>query len=191
MTAPEGEFLALMRRLREGSQDAAWELVHRYAPHIYRAVRRSMIREIRSKFDSHDFVQVVWASLFAHPSRLAQMEKPEQFIAFLVSMAKHKTIDELRKRTRTQKHNVMREQVLDRTTERLSEQLTSREPTPSQVAVARETWHNLLLGQPSHYRDIVELRLAGETYQSIAEKLNVSQRTVQRVLKRLLQETVA
>ncbi len=191
MTVPESEFQALMQRLREGSEDAAWELVDQYVPHIYRAARRTLNRELRSEFDSHDFVQVVWASLFAQPSRLVQAEGPEQFIRFLVAMAQNKTIGEPLKPARTQEHDVTREQTIDRSTVKLSEQSTSREPKPSQIAVAREAWHDLLAGQPSHYQDVIQLRLTGETYDSIARKLNISKRTVQRVLKRLLKKQAA
>ena len=57
-------FVALMRRVREGSEAAAWELVDKYGGHLRRAVRRVLNPMLRSKFDSLDFVQLVWDSFF-------------------------------------------------------------------------------------------------------------------------------
>jgi RNA polymerase sigma factor (sigma-70 family) len=191
MTADRGEFATLLEGVRNGSQDAAWELVELYGPHIQRAVRRTLTKEIRSKFDSQDFVQAVWASFFLRPARFARINNPEQLIALLAAMARHKTIDEIRKRMKTQKHDVARERMLGGFAARVAHQLESREPTPSQVAMAREQWESLLRGQPENCRRIVQLRLSGETYLSIARKVGVSQRTVQRVLVRLLRSKVA
>ena len=67
----------------------------------------------------------------------------------------------------------------------------SQDPTPSQVAIARERWDQWLAGQPECYHDIIRLRLAGETYDTIAEKTNTCRRTVQRVLERIESEPVS
>ena len=48
-----------------------------------------------------------------------------------------------------------------------------------------------LQGEPAHYQQIVQLRFVGETYQAIARKLHINERTVRRVLKRLVREKVA
>ncbi len=57
--------------------------------------------------------------------------------------------------------------------------------------MARERWEAIMRDQPSHYQEIVRLRLRGETYQSIAEELQLNERTVRRVLERLLREQAA
>ena len=57
------EFASLMRRLRDGSEEAAWELVERFSSSVQRVIRRSLNEQMRSKFDSIDFVQAVWFSL--------------------------------------------------------------------------------------------------------------------------------
>ena len=191
MTVDSGDFSSLVKRLREGSQKAAWELVEQYGPHILRVVRRTLSRSIRAKFDSQDFVQAVWASFFANPGKLLNLEKPEQLVALLAAMARHKIIDEHRRRLEYQKHNVTRERSLDAVGSVVASEVTSREQTPSQIAIARERWNSLLQSQPAHYRRIVQLRLTGETYKAIAKELQISQRTVQRVLERLFREQIA
>jgi FixJ family two-component response regulator len=67
--------------------------------------------------------------------------------------------------------------------------LKSREPTPSQFAIARERWLQLLQAQPERHRQVVRLRLMGRTHRSIAGQLGVSEKTVQRVLERLTEGT--
>ena len=64
MTDMDDEFRSLIRRVRGGSEEAAWELVREYGEAIRRAVRRALHVSLRPKFDSLDFVQIVWKSFF-------------------------------------------------------------------------------------------------------------------------------
>ena len=187
-TVKGSHFDELVARLREGSQDAAWDLVELYGPHILRVVRRSLTREIRPKFDSQDFVQAVWASFFTHRDRFLDIDKPEQLVGLLAAMARHKIVDEVRRRLETQKHNVRRERSMDDSNVVVKESLVSDDPTPSQIAMARERWRQIMDQQPPQNRQIVNLRLAGETHQAIAKALGISKKTVQRVLQRILAE---
>jgi RNA polymerase sigma factor (sigma-70 family) len=187
-TVNGSRFEELVAQLKEGSQDAAWELVETYGPHILRVVRRTLTREMRPKFDSQDFVQAVWASFFTHRERFLDVQRPEQLVGLLAATARHKIVDELRRRLETQKHDVRRERSMDDSNVVVKQNLVSHDPRPSQIAVARERWHQLMHQQPEQCRRIVSLRLAGETHQAIARTMGISQKTVQRVLQRLLEE---
>jgi RNA polymerase sigma-70 factor (ECF subfamily) len=183
-------FCDLMRQVREGSEDAAWELVNRFGESIRRAVRRALNEKMRSKFDSLDFVQLVWGSLFRVRDKLDQFERPEHLAAYLVAMARHKVGMEIRRQMIGAKRNLAREQSLDRLTAQGESQLVSRQPMPAEVAIARERWNNLLRDQPRHYRKIILLRLRGYTYQGIADAVHLDECTVRRFLKKLLHATV-
>jgi len=185
------DFRSLMRQVGEGSESAAWTLVETYGPYILRTIRRMLHVDIRSKFDSTDFVQAVWASFFSGRGDLRRLETPEQLVAYLTTMARNKLVSEVRRRTISQKYNVRRERPLVESGGPGSPRALARDPTPSEVAVAREQWERMLHNQPPHYRSIIRLRLCGETYDDIAEQLQLSGRTVQRVLKKLLREQVA
>jgi RNA polymerase sigma factor (sigma-70 family) len=174
------DFATLLHQLRGGSEAAAWELVERYGDHILRAVRRRLTCEIRSKFDSADFVQAVWASFFACSHRMKQIASPEELMALLSTIARNKVISELRRRLSSRKRNVRLEVPIGN-----CEPAAAGGVTPSAFAIARERWHALVDDQPSHYRQVVSLRLAGHTQAEIAEKLRISERTVRRVLERL------
>jgi RNA polymerase sigma factor (sigma-70 family) len=137
---------------------------------------------MRSKFDSSDFVQSVWKSFFAHPDKLASFDRPEQFIAFLVTMARNKVGAEFRRTVLTEKRDVNREQPL------YGDTAASNEPTGSQVAIARERWEQSLAGQPEHYRRVADLRLAGLNYEDIAERLGLHERTVRMIVGKLFRD---
>lgn len=179
-----------MDRLQHGSQDAAWELIEVYGPHVQRYVRRTLTSDLRSKFDSIDFAQIVWASFFREPQRIRQLTSPQQLLAYLASMARNKVIDESRRRLDTQKHDIRREVSLEATNGREGGSLHSHDPSPSSVAVARERWNRLVHNQPEDVRRILEMRFEGESYCEIARRMQVNERTVRRAIARLIADDV-
>jgi RNA polymerase sigma factor (sigma-70 family) len=176
-------FGELLAQVRAGDDDAACRLVETYGPHVIRAVRRTLGREIRGKFDSDDFVQAVWASFFGNIDQFDGVSKPPHLIGLLTAMARNKVVDEMRRRLDTQKYSVQKEQPLWELHD--SKTLKSREPSPSQMAIVRERWVRLLQNQPERHRQVVRLRLMGKTQRSIAQHLGLSEKTVQRVLDQL------
>lgn len=185
---PDDDFRRLIENVRNGSEEAAWALIEEYGPYVLRTVRKSLNAGMRSKFDSQDFVQAVWASFFLGKHRSAKLENPQELIGFLAAIARNKVIDEVRRRTNTLKHDISRERSLEQMTELQGAAGNSREPTPSQIAMARERWTLMLKGQPEHYQQIIRLRFVGETNRTIADKLGLNEKTVRRVLDKLLQE---
>ncbi len=187
MTERQDDFAALVRRVRDGSDEATRELIDRYGPHILRVVRRRLSKQLRSKFDSLDFVQSVWASVFADRTALAEIDRPEALVAFLATLAHHKVVEQTQQRFRTRKRNIDQERRLeDAMTGAGPEAVPGAEATPSQVAVANELWDRLLQGQPSQHQKILQLRRHGNTYEEIAATLGLNEKTVRRVLNRAL-----
>ncbi len=181
-------FSQLMDQLQHGSQDAAWELIEVYGPHVRRYVRRTLTSDMRSKFDSIDFAQIVWASFFREPQRIRELTTPQQLLGYLATMARNKVISESRRRLDTLKHDVRREVSLECTDSGAARALHSHDPSPSSVAVARERWNRLVGNQPDDVRRILELRFAGETYDEIARRLDMNEKTVRRTLARLIED---
>jgi len=175
-----------MEEVRSGSQEAAWELVDRYGPHVQRHVRKSLHRQLRSKFDSIDFVQVVWASVFRNPEKLREIDRSEELIAFLAGIAKHKVLNEVRRRLQSLKYNVAREKPLGFREEENGE-LHVRNPTPSAVAIAKERWDGMLAKQNATAQAVVGLRLQGVSFVEIAQRLQINERTARKAIERLTQ----
>ncbi len=183
MPEQDPDFAVLMRGLREGSEDAARQLYSRYGHHVRRVVRRKLNPRIRSKYDSDDFTQAVWASFFAC-SR--DFQAPEALIAFLATVARHKVIEAFRQRMQTLRFGVQREQSLENTPP--GAEPAAADPTASQLAAADERWQQMLDGRPTLHQRILGLLREGHTHEEIARRLKISERTVRRLVRRL--ETV-
>jgi RNA polymerase sigma factor (sigma-70 family) len=178
------EFIQLLDRVRKGDPRSTETLMESYGHHINRTIRRHLNRKIRGQFDSADFSQAVWATFLRPQKTIPIFRDPSQLVAFLTQIAKHKVIDECRKRLRTERYNVGKEvSFADRIHgEKI---LPGKSPTASAILIAKETLHNILDKQSSGYRNILTLRAAGATFGEIATEIGMDERSVRRVIKRL------
>jgi RNA polymerase sigma-70 factor (ECF subfamily) len=186
MTKTDADFDALMRQVLAGSEDAAKELFRNYEPTLLHAIRRRLNKKIRSKFDSVDFAQDVWASFFAEEPSKRVFESPDHLVAFLTALAQNKVTDETRKHFRTIKYNVEREQSMDDSQAFDREEIVGNQPTPSQIVMSHEEWRVFLRKQPLVYRRIFTMYRDGKTEGQIATELGIADRTVRRVMERLI-----
>lgn len=169
--------------VKRGDSDAVWRLIEEYGPHIHRYVKRKLDRRIRSKFDSMDFVQMVWASFFRHPSELATFDEPSDLLRFLYTMARNKVFDEYRRRLQTGKYNVTVEQSMGEDESR--DRLDGGGPTPSQIAIARERWEQIV-NRSERTKQVVEMRIGGATYEEIGAALGIHERTARKIVDAII-----
>ncbi len=191
MPAELDDFRTLIQRVSEGSDEAAWQLVEQYGDSLRRAVRRALDRRLRSKFDSLDFVQIVWSSFFRTRDRAQRFAHPEELVAFLITMAQNKVGMETRRRLRTVRTSVRREHSLEGMMRTLKGTVAAEDPGPVEEAIAREQWNRILEDkrQSEHERQIVRMRLDGESCKSIAQRLQWAPCTVRRWLNKLFGQT--
>ena len=184
MSTQDATFSALMQRVRSGSPEAFQELVDRYGHHVLRVVRSRLAPSMRSKFDSVDFFQSVWACCLENRDRFFSLGEPDELVGFLIKVARDRVIDEYRRRLVLQGSNVKREVPLD---PRAPDQpgFISSSPTPSQAAMADECLERILQADSPVARRIVQMKLAGAGNSEIASALHVSRKTVQRTLQEL------
>jgi RNA polymerase sigma factor (sigma-70 family) len=173
------EFSSLMQRVHQGDEDAAWELLDEYGPHVINVVRRVLTSRMRSKADSTDFAQSVWASFFANRSTADRFDRPDALMAYLAQVARNKVGEEFRRLCQTQKYDLDREQSLDGSARFAGELLFSDEMSPSQTAFSNE----LMAGLPAHYVNVVRMRNAGASFDEIADASGLAERTVRRILR--------
>lgn len=188
MSESSPDFRSLIAAVRTGSQDAAWELVSTYGPYVERAVRRMLSPRLRSKFETADFVQAMWASFFRERDKFNGFDNSNQLVGYLVGVARHKVLQETRKRLQTQKTDVSREQLLSAAGSCGAMQLPCRDASPSEWAIARERWTTIMQGRSVQHQRIVELRVAGATFAEIGAAVGVSERTAHRVIDALMRE---
>lgn len=189
MLDQNSNFRDLMDQVSQGSEEAAWQLVEQYGERVQRVVRCLLNRRLRSKFDSMDFVQLVWSSLFRAKGSLDRFDRPEELAAFLMTMARNKVGMEVRRRLMTTKYNVNRETSLETGKHGVQVEISGSTPEPIEVAIARERWEGIVEERPEQHRLIIKLRLQGYTHQQIADQADISERTVRRFLQKLFQET--
>src|SRR5215471_15985968 len=100
-------FAGFIRRIRQGDEQAAAELVRRYEPAIRLEVRMRLRRNdpaLRRAFDSMDVCQAVLASFFVRAAAgQYDLDEPGQLVALLVRMAQNKLAGQARFHRRQQR----------------------------------------------------------------------------------------
>ena len=177
----DSNFRDVIQRICSGSKEAVFEFIEDYGPHIQRVVRCRLNQSLRKKFDSLDFVQMVWMSLFTDLNKIAAFKEPNELIAYLVTIARNKVIEESRRRFKYQKYNVKRESNLDASDPIVAES-ARRNDTPSAQLSARERFDEILNGKSERDRQVFALRMEGATFDKIGTVLGISERTARQVM---------
>jgi RNA polymerase sigma-70 factor (ECF subfamily) len=167
-------------RLNGGDTEAVERVFLAYEPYLRIAVRRRLSRRLRSKFDSRDIVQSVFADVVRgvrdggwHFAGTAQLE------ALLRKIAWRRLAD------RYQRHALAldREHSLEETPSKsLGDTAQAR---PSQEAQGREFWERILSACPPAHHDVVRLRMHGHRMRDIAERTGMHEGSVRRILYEL------
>ncbi len=184
MAAETSEFRTLMEDALAGCPDAAAVLCRDYQAHILRVVRRRLLQRLRTRFDSVDLVQDVWASFFAKPPSDLRFEDPGALIAYLERMAQFKVGEAIRQQT-SPTTNINREHLLSDDEASPAERLPAAQPTPSQIVGAEDEWEQMLHGRPPLHQGILHLLRQGLTHREIADRLQTDEKTIQRLLRRV------
>jgi RNA polymerase sigma factor (sigma-70 family) len=185
MSEGNAEFHQLLQRVNERDPDAVDEFVANYRGELYWVIRRRLHQRLRSLFDSVDFLQSVWADFFAIPADQLKFASPSDLRAFLLDMAAHKLIDTFRRHFQCQRRNLNREHSLDGSARTVAQALTGQDPTPSQDAIAQETWEKLVQGLPHASQTVLTMLHEGRSHREIARALSVNERTVSRLVRNM------
>jgi RNA polymerase sigma factor (sigma-70 family) len=183
MPSPDESFLDLVQRLRAGDATAASELVRRYEPEIRRGVRVRLCNPLlQPVLDSMDICQSVLGDFLARV-RAGQFElrSPEDLTALLVTMARNKLKDHLRRQRagrRDRRRQVGGEEVLAR--------LTRADESPGQAVVREELLWRLREQLTPEEKRLADLRDRERTWAEIAEEVGAPPDTLRRRLERAL-----
>ncbi len=170
----------LIQRLNDGDIDAAERAFLAYEPYLRMAVRRQLNGPLRSKLDSMDIVQSVWADVLCGFREAGwRFADRAHLRAFLTRVACNRLIDR-----RRQHHRALeREQPL---TEVSPKDLPrSSQPRPSEVAQVQELWERMLENCPPAHREILMLRRQGLPLTEIAARSGLHEGSVRRILYKL------
>ena len=185
MDSQTGVFRQLLQNVRSGCEVSTAELVQSMSGHICRVIDRRLDYRLRRKYDVDDLEQMVWVSFFRHRSRVTDFEDSRQLARYLVAMARNKVIQVIRSQVQTIKRDVRREWTAEE--EQLGQVAAQGNcQTPSQIAIRNECLQRWLSEENSRAVRIVTMRLSGARYTEIAGALGIHQRTVRRIMQRLV-----
>jgi RNA polymerase sigma-70 factor (ECF subfamily) len=161
-------FAEFLRLVRTGDESAAIELVRRFEPALRLEIRlRLRDPRLRRLLEPADLCQSVLKSFFLRAA-LGQydLDSPEKLLALLRTMARNKVAQQARKH-RAQRRDFHRHVSLDAGTPLLP----AAEPSPSRVAIGRETWDALRGRLTLEERRLADLRSQGCEWAEIAREL--------------------
>ena len=173
------EFEQLLDGCRRREPGAFAALVQRYLPHVRAAVRRRLTARLRSRFDSHDFTQNVWASFFQVTLERLDLPTEDALVGYLARMAELKVAEEFRHQF-SQKVNVRLNLPLEAVPEP-----AGRVATPSVEAMAGDRWEALTAALSDRERAMLRMLRDGESYQTVGERFGMTAKTVQRLMGKL------
>jgi RNA polymerase sigma factor (sigma-70 family) len=179
-------FEHLLQSVREGSDEAAAELVRRYGPWMRKVVANKLPQELRRQFDSSDFTQTAWSSIFANRSEFGRFHSPHEFLRYAAKLAHNKVAIEARRRLFGKAHDMRQERTFSDVRVDIDLEPCLQTPTPSQEAMAGERWSGMIANQSPDYRSVLELRREGRTFGEIAEHLSLSESHVRRLYRKAL-----
>lgn len=167
----------LLEALAGGDLDAAERVFLAFEPHLRLVVRRLLSPRLRSKFDSCDIVQSVWADVLKGLQGGAgwRFRDVDQLRAFLVTATRHRFVDRARRLRRA----LERGSPLGLPEER--ELPPAHGPRPSEEAQADELWERLLALCPPAHRGLLDQRRRGVPLAEIAAASGLHPSSVRRV----------
>jgi RNA polymerase sigma factor (sigma-70 family) len=176
----------MLEKLTQGESAAAEQLFRNFEPFLRAMVRRRLSPPLRSKFDSVDVVQSVWAEVLAG-FRERQWEFKDQAAlkSFLARVTYNKFVTECRRNSTALEHE---RPLSPEATEQLA---TSAQPRPSQVVQADELWETLMKLCPPGHRQILELKRQGLHLSEIAARVGLHEGSVRRILYDLAKRLAA
>lgn len=167
----------LIERLNGGDMEAAERVFAAYEPYLRMAVRRQLSGHLRSKLDSMDVVQSIWANVLRGFRGTGwHFNDREHVKAFLMRAVKNRLIDRRRQFNRA----LELEQPLSATA--ASDLPSSKQARPSEVVQGEELWERILELCPPSHREVVRLKRQGLSLAEIAARTGFHVGSVRRIL---------
>lgn len=171
-------FLDLIARVRRGEQEAAAELMERYGPHVRRIARRHLDgNRLQRLVESVDICQSVMANFFHRASEgQFEIEQPDNLLRLLGTMVRNHILK------KAAFHQAQRRDLRRQGLAEAAEEMAAPGDTPSIVVSERELRERVRNQLSEQERQLFDERVAGRSWNEIAEELAMP---VDRLRKRL------
>ncbi|MGP0066125.1 MAG: RNA polymerase sigma factor [Isosphaeraceae bacterium] len=167
----------LIEKLNSGDVAAAEQAFLACEPYLRMAIRRQLTGPLRSKLDSMDIVQSVWADVLRGFRQSGwRFTDRSHLRAFLVKVARNRLIDRRRQHHRA----IEQERPLDLSS--ADEMPQANQPRPSEIAQERELWNRMLEECSPSHREILILKRQGLPNSEIAARIGLHEGSIRRIL---------
>jgi RNA polymerase sigma-70 factor (ECF subfamily) len=167
----------LIEQLNGGDIAAAERAFLAYEPYLRMAVRRQLSGPLRSKLDSMDILQSVWADVLGRFRDAGwRFTDRSHLRAFLLKVVRHRLIDRRRQHHRA----LAQERSLAETAP--EELPLADQPRPSEIAQGNELWNQMLDRCPPGHREILTLKRQGLPLAEIASRTGLHEGSIRRIL---------
>ncbi len=158
------------------------ELFQRYAQRLIAFARTRLPSDVSSRVDEEDIVQSVFRSFFRrNQGNEFYFDDSLDVRSLLAAMTYRKVINTIKHHHRDRRRTTCEQSS---STSDGSSQLADRNPTPEELNILVDYLAWILNQLNSAQREMIQLRLEGYTVAEIADRVQLSQRTVKRALAR-------
>jgi RNA polymerase sigma-70 factor, ECF subfamily len=187
VSAPDLSFENLMTRLRAGDEAAAAEVFRRFTHRLIGLARARLDHLIRHKVDPEDILQSVYRTFFSRHAKGGFILDSWDSLWGMLTVITVRKCDYRRKYFRAARRDVGREITVRAESDSTAPEAEAlaRDPTPSEAARLAETVELLMRELTGRERDMLGLSLQGYDVAEISGRVARTERTVQRVLKRV------
>ena len=185
--------VALFNRYREGDDQAATELYGCYVERLIALARTRLSRKMGRRVGPDDIVQSVFRSFFtkARDGQFVFAES-EDLWRLLSNITVTKVLRQVQRNRRGKRSIDLEESLMaPGTSIRIPAEFVISGPSPTHALVLLDELEHIMADLKPLYREVLEMRLRGDTTEEIALQSSRSERTVRRVLehiKELLEE---
>jgi len=164
---------------------AARQLVDRYLDRLVALARRRLSQRLASRVDPEDVVQSVFRTFFCRAREgKFQIKDQDDLCKLLMRITVHKVLKQVEHHTAGKRDPHLEIEQGSRTLERM-QALLAKEPTPEAEVLFLDQLEHLLSKLQPKERKILEMRMQGYNNEEIAGELDVSERTIRRVVERM------
>jgi RNA polymerase sigma-70 factor (ECF subfamily) len=182
MSSPSEE-QALVELFRHGDQDAARQIVDTYIDRLLMLARRRISPRLASRVDPEDVVQSAFRTFFRRVGE-GQFSFSEQddLCKLLVRITLYKTLRSIAFHKAAKRNPGQETEQGEHHRERLLA-LLDKEPTAEAQVAFLDQLDRFLRKLKPQEREILEMRLQGHSNDEIAQKLNLYDRKIRRVIE--------
>ena len=166
----------LIERLNRGDEQAVRDVFETYGPYLRMVVRRRLSSPMRTKLDSEDIVQSIWADLIdVFRGGGDRFPDAVRLQAFLARAARNRLVD------RQRQHSTSLRVERPATDSDLAALESTHHERPSEAAQADELWARMLAACPPNHRELLLMRREGRSLDEIAARSGLHPSSVRRI----------